>query len=105
MDTSRNNALVAATLELEILNGTGSLAFGSALTINRGDASGITSSGLWMFIDLIALDSQRFVAAYSDLANDGRVVATLCELSPNEEIVVHFQFYLLIIYSFIYYFT
>ena len=76
------------TLALDFQNGTGSLAFGSALVVNGGDASGVTTFGLWNFIDLVALDSRRFVAAYSDLANSGSVVATLCELSPNQEIVL-----------------
>jgi len=79
VDEGLNNALRAVVIEINW----GVVAFGAALTINNGDATGALPDGLWSFLAGSTLDPTHFLIVYSDFANAMSVTASMISITPT----------------------
>jgi hypothetical protein len=81
-DESIDNGIRGVVLELlQKKSGEFYLDFGSSIIINSGHGSGELPSGLWLYINIETISPDRFVVVYSDLSNEGRISATIGEIS------------------------
>ncbi len=81
-DQSIDNGIRGVVLEiLTKKSGERYLSFGSTIVINAGHGSGELPSHLWVYLNIEVLHQDRFVVAYSDLSNDGRITCILGEIT------------------------
>eukprot|EP01112_Ceratiomyxa_fruticulosa_P001448 TRINITY_DN1154_c0_g1_i5.p1 TRINITY_DN1154_c0_g1~~TRINITY_DN1154_c0_g1_i5.p1 ORF type:complete len:556 (+),score=110.97 TRINITY_DN1154_c0_g1_i5:1122-2789(+) len=79
VDVGMDNALRVITIEIENSVPT----FAAGLIVNNGDATGVTPSGLWMFISVSYISPTTFVVVYSDLANGLVVTASIIDFTET----------------------